>query len=67
MSKISRAAVYARATWAAGAPVSSCARSTKAGPIRLMRLFVVAVAVISRRRRWRTISRAKRLRTAGGK
>ncbi len=38
---------------AGSAPVSSCARTGKTGPMRLIRLLVIAVAMISRRRRCR--------------
>ena len=54
----SRARRCRRARSPAGsAPVSSCARVTNTGPMRLTRLLVVAVAMISRRSRWRGISR----------
>ena len=57
-----------RARWRPGrAPVSSCARTGNTGPMRLIRLLVIAVAMISRRRRWRFKRAAKRCCTGAGK
>ena len=52
---------------AGSAPVSSCARTGNTGPMRLIKLLVIAVAMISRRRRWRFKRAAKRFCTGVGK
>ena len=52
---------------AGSAPVSSCARTGNTGPMRLIKLLVIAVAMISRRSRWRFKRTAKRFCTGAGK
>ncbi len=54
----SRTAVYAFAIAAGCWPVSSCMRSVNVAPMRLTIELVTAVAMISRRRRWRCMCSA---------
>ena len=67
ISKMSRAAAYARAISDAGAPLSSFSRNAKVVPPPCSMLLTTWVAMISRRSRCARISSPKRSGSGSGK
>jgi hypothetical protein len=67
ISKMSRAAAYARAISDAGAPLSSFRRKVKVVPPPCRMLLTTCVAMISRRSRWLRIRSLKRSGSGSGK